>query len=116
MHTPTEFCVIYRFRVAPDKEDSFVRAWSELTHAIRDQRGGLGSRLHLGEDGVWVAYAQWPDRETWERSRSLETPAPAASEAMADAVEEQFPPLYLEPKVDLLELSDAGPLSDHNAS
>lgn len=109
MQAQTSFCVLYRFRVHPDQEDAFVRAWTQLTHAIREHRSGLGSRLHRAEDGVWVAYAQWPSRETWEDARGLETPDPAASEVLAAAIEERFPPLYLEPKVDLLEPCEAAP-------
>lgn len=111
MQACASFCVIYRFRVRPEMADPFVSAWSRLTHAIRERHGGLGSRLHLGDDGVWVAYAQWPSRETWERARQLATPDPDASEVMAAAIEERLPPLYLEPRIDLLEDCEVGPAS-----
>ena len=48
------FCVIYRWRLKPGHDDDFVAAWARLTRAIRDGRGGLGSRLHRSDDGLWV--------------------------------------------------------------
>lgn len=96
------FCVIYRFRVRSGAEDTFCRGWSQLTEAIRDRRGGLGSRLHRADDGLWLAYAQWPNRETWERARQQETADPDAAQAMGESVEESLPPILLEPEIDLL--------------
>lgn len=40
------FCVIYRARVRPELESSYIAAWSRLTLRLREQRGALGSRLH----------------------------------------------------------------------
>jgi len=96
------FCVVYRFRVRPGAEDNFCRGWTRLTKAIRDRRGGLGSRLHRTDDGLWLAYAQWPDRDTWERARRLETADPDAAQIMGETVEESLPPILLEPEIDLL--------------
>ena len=39
-----------------------------LNFGIAEEFGGWGSRLHRGEDGCFYAYAQWPDRATWERA------------------------------------------------
>jgi quinol monooxygenase YgiN len=102
MSASTRFCVIYQFRVRPGMEGTFKQGWIRLTEAIRAKRGGLGSRLHLSEDGIWVAYAQWPDRETWERSRKESAADPEAMDMMISAVEHRLPPLLLEPQVDLL--------------
>ena len=74
-----------------------------MTAAIRDSRGGLGSRLHLADDGWWLAYAQWPDRLTWENSRKMESADPEAGKMMADSIEERLPPVLMEPQIDLLE-------------
>jgi quinol monooxygenase YgiN len=95
-------CVIYRWRLKPGREDEFVAAWERLTRAIRDHRGGLGSRLHRAENGLWVAYAQWPDRATWESARDRETADPKAAAAMAEAVAERAEPLLLDVVADLL--------------
>ena len=70
MQPRATFCVIYRFRVDPARHDAFIDAWSRLTLAIREQFGGLGSRLHRDAEGHWVAYAQWPNRATPTPQRS----------------------------------------------
>lgn len=61
------FCVIYEFEVDPKLEADFQNAWHQLTLEIRSKRCGLGSRLHKvsGRNNIWLAYAQWPDRDTW---------------------------------------------------
>lgn len=96
------FAVIYRWRLRAGMEEQFQTAWAKLTEAIRDERGGLGSRLHRADDGSWVAYAQWPDRETWERSQASESAAAVASAMMAAAVENSTAPVALDPVADLL--------------
>jgi len=60
------FCVIYQWKVKPAQENEFRDTWRIITEAIFQQHGSLGSRLHRSDDGTWLAYAQWPDREHWE--------------------------------------------------
>lgn len=62
------FAVIYAFTVKPGCQPVFEEAWTELTGLIRDYEGGLGSRLHRKTDEIYIAYAQWPDRATWDNS------------------------------------------------
>ncbi len=62
------FAVLYRWRIIPGKEASFEKGWRAGTRAISKEFGGWGSRLHRGEDGCFYAYAQWPDRMTWEKA------------------------------------------------
>ena len=96
------FCVVYTWDVAPEHEAAFQAAWSKLTGLIQAHCGGLGSRLHRGEGGRMVAYAQWPSRETWEQS-SLKTPeADALRAEMARTGTRAVPPLLLEMVEDLL--------------
>lgn len=61
------FCVIYEFDVMPGKEDEFKVLWHNITLEVRQHDHGLGSRLHkiMGKENKWIAYAQWPKRETW---------------------------------------------------
>ena len=98
------FCVVYRFKVRSGREVDFQTAWCRLTEAYKRDRGGLGSRLHQAEDGLWLAYAQWPDKKTWEESRSLGPPDVAAGDLMAAAVEARLDPILLKPAMDLLDL------------
>lgn len=97
--------VLYRWRLHPGLETSFIEAWSRITELLRSAGGSLGSRLHRGRDGIWYGYAQWPDDETRQRAfeRSLD---PAASAQMRAAVAEPFPEVVLECVSDYLILPD----------
>ena len=96
------FAVIYRWRLRPGMEKQFCEAWAKTTETIKEERRGLGSRLHRDDDGYWVAYAQWPSRSAWEQSRELGAADPEVSALMAEAVEESFAPVALEPVTDML--------------
>ncbi len=60
------FCVVYEFKVKPDGEKKFTEAWHTVTQDVIGQYGSLGARLHKSDQGDWIAYAQWPDRESWK--------------------------------------------------
>ena len=64
------FAVIYTFEVHPDKDAIFIESWKNLTQLIYQYEGSLGSRLHKKNNEQYIAYAQWPDRKTWENSGS----------------------------------------------
>jgi hypothetical protein len=95
------FAVIYRWRLVPGKESQFVDAWSRVTNCYVRNRGALGSRLHRGPEGIWYAYAQWPDVATRERAFA-EGDEPAARALMEEAIAERFPAIALEPVADYL--------------
>jgi len=96
------FCVIYRARVAPDKEQQYVAAWSKITRLLGSERGALGSRLHRGNDGLWYAYAQWASAEARRAAFSL-GPVDAQAEAdVVDSILEYFPEILLDPVEDQL--------------
>jgi len=57
------------------------------TEEIRNEMGGLGSRLHRSDDGSWIAYAQWPSRATWEAAQTTQPSPSAARDLMAAATE-----------------------------
>ena len=98
--------VLYRWRLHPGLEASFIEAWSRVTELLRSRGGSLGSRLHRGSDGIWYGYAQWPDDET--RQRAFAHPLdPAAAAQMRSAVAESFPEVLLEPVSDYLVLPHA---------
>jgi len=96
------FAVIDRCRLHPGKEQQFRQAWERGTLLLMTKRGGLGSRLHQAEDGTWVAYAQWPNRETWEQARDLGSVDAEVSRLMSDAEAEEFSPIFLTPVADHL--------------
>jgi len=98
----TEFAVIYRFRIAPQAEDAFIQAWSRLTELIRDHRGGRGSRLHRGDDGIYYAYAQWPDRQSWQSEGTLPAEAVELRQIITNATVEHFDAIPLTPVKDYL--------------
>lgn len=100
-HDP-QFAVVYRWRLVEGKEEQFRAAWERVTLALLTHRGALGSRLHRTEDDTWLAYAQWPDRETWQRSRDAEPIDAASLDQMRDAVKESFDPVLLQPISDHL--------------
>lgn len=111
----TKFCVVYQFMVRAGCEAAFEQAWQDLTLAIREQCGGLGSRLHKTDDGWWLAYAQWPDRQTWEQAQTRTTPVhPDAAQRMADAIEGRRPPILLQPQIDLLTPARASAPADEH--
>lgn len=96
------FVVIYRWRVHEDRETEFEQAWAELTELYKQLRGGLGSRLHRTDEGLYVAYAQWPDRETYFLSAERGVPDAAVAARMNAAVIERLEPDFLEAVHDLL--------------
>ena len=97
------FVVLYRWRLHPGSEASFVAAWSRITERLRASAGSLGSRLHRGGDGLWYAYAQWPDDETRQRAFAQSLDA-AAGAQMRAAIAESLPEVVLEPVADYLVL------------
>jgi len=65
------FIAIYKFQVKPGCETQLEDSWGALTDLIYRHEGSLGSRLHRDEEGSYIAYAQWPDRETWASADNL---------------------------------------------
>lgn len=109
MTARTGFAVIYQWRVKAGREAEFLDAWQRLTQLLREQRGARGSRLHRTDNGTVVAYAQWPSRESWERSCALHELDEQLSRQMLDAVEETWSPMFLTTLADEL-------LGEHQAA
>ena len=86
------FVVLYRWRIKPGQEEQFRAAWARATEKITARYGALGSRLHQVDDGSWLAYAQWPDRERWLLMRSGPPVAPDEFAQMQAA--EESPGVY----------------------
>lgn len=98
--------VLYRWRLHPGSEASFIDAWSRITELLRERAGSLGSRLHRGSDGIWYGYAQWPNEEIRQLAfaHALD---PAAAAQMRAAIAESFPEVLLAPVADFLILPNA---------
>jgi len=98
--------VLYRWRLHPGSEASFIAAWSRITESLRTHAGSQGSRLHRGNDGLWYGYAQWPDDAT--RQRAFAQPLdPEASAQLRAAIAESLPEVLLAPVSDFLVLPSA---------
>ena len=95
--------VLYRWRLHPGLETSFINAWSRVTAALREHCGSLGSRLHRGSDGLWYGYAQWPDAATRQQAFAGAVDS-AAHAQMRAAIAEDFPEVVLSPVADFLVL------------
>lgn len=66
------FVAVYEFQIKEGAETSFREAWLEVTKAIYEHCGSFGSRLHTSDKpNILVGYAQWPDRETWQKDRPV---------------------------------------------
>lgn len=96
------FIALYRWRLKEGREESFREGWRRLTGEIYSRRGSYGSRLHRAEDGTWIAYAQWPDRRTWEEAGGAGADDAEALEMMRESIEVSHPPVLMEVSDDLL--------------
>lgn len=80
------FTVIYTFQILEGKDQEFRAAWKGLTELIYQHRGSLGSRLHKLSDSEYIAYAVWPDKETfYDTSTTMPASADTFRTAMRDA-------------------------------
>lgn len=78
--------IIYQFTVKENQHKAFIEAWKEMTLLIRECRNGLGSRLHKKDENTYIAYAQWPDKETRDNtSNKLPEHANEVRRKMRDA-------------------------------
>jgi len=102
------FVVLYRWKLRPEAEASFVQAWSRISELLLDQRGSLGSRLHRGSDGLWYSYAQWPSAEARSEASAAGPVDSKASRQMHAAIAEEFPEVVLESYADFLVSPYAG--------
>ena len=62
------YCVIYRFKIQSGKDDLFIKSWEEVTKAFSNYCEALGSRLHKNNEDDYIAYAQWPSKETLDNA------------------------------------------------
>ncbi len=96
------FVALYRWKLREGTEEMFREGWLRRTLEIYRNCGSLGSRLHRAEDGTWVAYAQWPDRQTWEAARQVAVADTEAPLLMKESIEVSYPETLLEVVEDLI--------------
>jgi len=101
------FLAIYELCPRPGHQEAFAAAWAAFTREIYRSCGSLGSRLHTqvgeAETGApMIAYAQWPDRATWERAGSENPDYIAARNAMFELLASSRTLFELESHTDLL--------------
>jgi heme-degrading monooxygenase HmoA len=97
------FVAVYRWKLKEGQEQKFREGWRRRTGEIYRKCGSLGSRLHRAEDETWVAYAQWPDKRSWEAARKVPVTDAEAAEMMKESVEVSYPEMLLEVSDDLIE-------------
>lgn len=83
------FVALYEMTAKAGRENDFEKAWAEWTDAIHRVRGSWGSRLHKTEvPRVYVAYAQWPSKEAYDRpGEGFTETEKESSKRMFDAAE-----------------------------
>lgn len=64
------YVILLQFDVREGQADTFVRHWTATTRYIYEHFGSLGSRLHYAEENRYIAYAQWPSEEVYERDHA----------------------------------------------
>ncbi len=62
------FAVIYQGYVKAGQEAEYQEAWNKVARYFVEKRGAIGSCLHRGSDGLWLAYSRWPDKKTRDAS------------------------------------------------
>lgn len=62
------FAVIYQGYLKSGREEEYKEVWNKVARFFVDQRGAIGSCLHRTNDGLWIAYSRWPDRQTRDAS------------------------------------------------
>ena len=100
------FAVIYKFTVKEGQDENFIHSWEELTKLIRKYEGSYGSRLHRISAERYLAYALWPNRETWKNSGKK---LPAESAAIRNVMRESCVEIDTE-----YELNVVSDLLNHN--
>jgi heme-degrading monooxygenase HmoA len=97
------YIVLYSWKIKPELEEQFIRAWAEVTDYYVSNHDSLGSRLHKGSDGKIYAYAQWKSAEQREKAFA-DSPVLPAGKKMREAVEEKFPEIEFDLLSDFLKI------------
>lgn len=106
------FAVIYRAYLNPGTETVYKKQWNKVANYFVKHRGAIGSCLHKTEEGFWLAYSRWPNKETRDASWPGENkPAEILPDKIKTAIAEikncidqkrKFPEICMEIVDDLL--------------
>ncbi len=66
MENSNNFSVIYSFKIHSEFEQEFIESWKELTNLIYKFEGSLGSRLQKVDSNLFLGYALWPNKKTFD--------------------------------------------------
>jgi hypothetical protein len=64
------FARIYRFCLAKDSQSVYQHHWQTISDYYLEHCGALAYALHKTQQGDYVVYARWPNRTTYDASRS----------------------------------------------
>jgi len=67
MIVKSKFRVVYHWRVKKSDEKKFEALWKKITLDYKKKYGAQGSCLHKLKNGDYIAYAQWPTKNHWEK-------------------------------------------------
>ncbi len=84
--------MIYQGYLKPGTEDRYLRAWKMVSAYFVEERGALGSTLHKTDEGMWLAYSRWPDRETRDASWSSQASLPPDIQEAIDSLKDCLDP------------------------
>jgi len=89
MKAENTFTIIYSFKIKSGNKDAFIESWAAYTRFIYEYEGSFGSRLHQLDATNFIAYAQWPDKETYNNSgNNMPEAAKKVGQQMRDCCEE----------------------------
>jgi len=94
------FAVIYTFHVKKGVEKAFIKSWTAMTKLIIKRKGSNGSRLHFTAPGIYMAYALWKDKETWEK---FEDSPPASSKKHSEIMKDSCSRIKTSHTMDVIE-------------
>jgi len=81
------FAVIYKFKLKTHQEELYKHHWYKIANYFIKHRGAIGSCLHKGEDGIWVAYSRWPSKAMRDASwPGEENPSDELPKEMRDSI------------------------------
>ena len=81
------FVAIYEFEIKEGFEEKFKSSWLKVTQGIYSECASLGSRLHTTDKpNILIAYAQWPNKDTWCNSEIQGDVIKAEREKMRDCI------------------------------